>query len=194
MGRIEGLHGGDTAGLLFLVVQHMGATERQEIQGLAPGMEIHHIVGQRQQGAIEIIRDLLRQRARRTARKRSVHVPTVNRRGALARLKGGIVHAGHDDHPSGKLLRLELAGEVKEGNRPLVLVPVIGPGEQDGWPLAVFGDRDWDGNGTPGRRIVRVRQLEEPVLDTIGLKINRWSDGIAVGHKRSPDCCLGFEH
>jgi hypothetical protein len=70
------------------------AAERQEVQRLAAGMEVEHDIGERQRAALEIVGDLLGDRAVRPAGKAAVQVALVDRRGARAGPEGRIVHAG----------------------------------------------------------------------------------------------------
>src|SRR5690606_41982535 len=60
--------------LLVLVGQHVAGRERQEVQGPAAGMDIQDDIGQRQQGAAEIVGDLFRHGAVRLAREATVEI------------------------------------------------------------------------------------------------------------------------
>ena len=119
IGSRECSHRVEAAPFLCLVRQFMSGRIGQEVESASAGMEIENDVGQRQQGALEVIRDLFRHRAVRTTRKAAVEIAPVDRRGSGPRPEGRVVHCRHDDDPSLNLFGCESAGEVEQGDRDL---------------------------------------------------------------------------
>jgi hypothetical protein len=113
-------------------------------------VNIEHVVGERQQMALEVVRDLLGDRPVGPARKDAIQVTLVDRRGARARAKGRIVHGGHDDDAPAHLSQIQLARQVEECDRSLIFVAVIGAGEQRRRSLAALDDSDGNHDRAPG--------------------------------------------
>ena len=177
VGGIEGLHGGDAARFLFLVLEDVGGCERQKIQGPAARVYVRHKVGERQQVALEVVGDLFGHRAVGPARKTAVKVAAVDRRAAAPGAKGRVVHGRHDYEPARDRLGGQGVRQVEERDRSLVLVAVIAACQERGRAVAVLDHRDRDHDRAPGGLIARMGQLEKSMLDAVLLEVDGRGDG-----------------
>ena len=105
----------------------------------------------RQDAAIDVVRDHRGDRAVPPAGEGAVQVDLVDRRDAGAGKHRRQIQRRDQDHAAGDRVGLEAAGELHERDRALVLVAVIAAGEEERRPGAVPDHHDRHAHRAPGR-------------------------------------------
>jgi hypothetical protein len=148
-------------------------------------VQVDRHVGERHQHALGIVGDQPGRRAAALAGEGAVEVHLVDRRDAPRRDISREVEAGDDDHPALQLADIERAHQVHERDRPLVLVAVVGAGQEQGGALAPLRHIDRDRDVAVGRAVVRMRQAERAGLHALLVVVDGGNDQRCGVHARA---------
>src|SRR4051794_29678249 len=122
-------------------------------------MQVEEGVAHWKQRVVDEGRDLLGRRAVGVTRKGPVHVEVVDRRRAARLQHGRQVDRRNEDQPAGNLAWVEVADQLAERDRPLILVTVIAALENDGRAIAVPDDGERYADHAPGVVMNGERQV-----------------------------------
>ena len=157
---------------------------RQDVERGAAGMQIEKSIAARKDLADDVVGDLLGDRTGRIARERPVEVQSVDRRRPQARRHGVDVDGRHEDETALDLRGIDLAHQVADGDRPLVLVPVVAAFDDHRRTFAVGDHGERHARHAPGVVVRRVRNHDEADLLSGPVEIDRCEGDAVPGHGR----------
>ena len=152
----------------------MACGKGQKIQRFAARVEIQNRINPRQEFIVEIGRDFLCDRAPRISRKGAVHIALINRRCAACRQKGGRIHLRQNDDPPRDIRGLKRIGQIMQGNRPFILIPMIAARQQNGRAIPIADDADRNHNVAPCAVIAAMGQAQMAMRLAHAIKGNGW--------------------
>ena len=127
-------------------------------------MDVDHDIGKREKNRGEAVRNLAGDRALGLAWESAVHVHAIQRRKTSPSTRGRKVEGGDQDDPPFNHLRIQFSRQPHDRDLPLVLVAMIPCKNQDRGASALRDDGDRNEDVGPSTEVVRVRDLEKPLL------------------------------
>ena len=113
-------------------------------------MQIHHKIRERDQFAVNVMRDLPRDRAIRIARKNPVQIEVINRRHAPPRECRRIIRHGQDNHAPLDPCRIKRLGQIGERHLAFIFIAMIAGSEKRGRAFAILHHHNRDGQKAIG--------------------------------------------